>query len=81
MFVCVFVCLFVCLFVCVVSFSVVGSCLGAEASLAPSPVNWLVGQLLSDVYPVGVSGPLQSVQRPRDPRDYIGEELIGPKLV
>ena len=55
---------------------------GSISSTFPSElVGWSVGQLLSDVYPVGVSGPLQSVQRPRDPRDYIGEELIGPKLV
>ena len=38
--------------------------LDAQASLAPTPVSWLV--TLSHVHCVGVSGPLQSVSRPWD---------------
>ena len=38
-----------------------------QASLEPTPVGWLVGWsvTLSDFHSVSVSGPLQSVFRPR----------------
>jgi len=72
------------MFVCVVSLFIccwlMFRCGSISSTFPSQSVGWSVGQLLSDVYPVGVFGQLQSVHRPRDPRDYIGEELIGPKL-
>ena len=70
------------MFVCVVSsfFSVVGSYLDAEASLAPSPVNWLVGWLVGQFVSCFQMSTLSvSLDRYRASKDHGIQETISGK--